>query len=76
MNGANVHVRNVGVLLVTNICVEEVHVKRLNVIAPGSSQHCLESSVPLAVTFKRKDLLSIGQKKRTNKRIVQNVDTE
>jgi hypothetical protein len=62
----NIHMRNMGILLVTNICGEEVHVKRLNVTAPGSGQHCLESAIPLAVTFERKDLPSIVNKQTSS----------
>ena len=71
MNRTNVHVRNVSILLVMNICHEEVDVKRFHVTAPGSSQHCLKSAIALAVAFEREDLL-IDMLKQTNKRIVQN----
>ena len=70
MNRANIHVRNVGILFVFNICGEEVHVKRLDVGAPSSGQHCLESAITLAVTFERKDLLPTGQKKREQSRML------
>jgi hypothetical protein len=66
---ANIHVRNMGILLIIKICGEEVYVKRFDVAAPGSGQHCLEGAITLAVTFERKDLLSIGRK-RTNKRLI------
>jgi hypothetical protein len=65
----NIHVRNVGILLVIKICGEEVYVERLDVAAPRSGQHCLESAIAPAVAFKRKDLLSLGRK-RTNKRLI------
>lgn len=68
MNRTNIHVRDVSILLVTNICREEVHVKRFYVTAPGSCQHCLQSAITLAVTFEREDLLIDMFKKRTNKR--------
>jgi hypothetical protein len=75
---ANIHVRDVGILLVTKICGEEVHVKRLDVAAPSSGQHGLESTIALAVTFKRNDLLPKSKKQKNNKQqtTVQNVDTE
>ena len=68
MNRADIHVRNVGILFVTKICGEEVRVKRLDVAAPSSGQHGLESTIALAVTFKRNDLLPKSRKKnkRTN----------
>ena len=54
--------RNVGILLVIKICGEEVYVKRLDVAAPRSGQHCLESAIALAIAFEREDLLSIDRK--------------
>jgi hypothetical protein len=61
--------RNVGILLVIKICGEEVYVKRLDVAAPRSGQHCLESAIALAIAFEREDLLSIGRK-RTRIRLI------
>jgi hypothetical protein len=75
MKGTNIHVRNVSILLVTNICREEVHVKRFHVTAPGSCQHCLQSAIALAVAFEREDLLIDMLENRANKRIVQNDGT-
>jgi hypothetical protein len=63
MNRVNIHVGNVCILFITNVCGEEVHVKRLDVGAPSLGQHCFESAIALAVTFKRKDLLPTGEKK-------------
>ena len=71
MGRANIHMRDVSILLVINICREEVHVERFHVTAPGSCQHCLESAIALAVTFERENLLIDMLEKRTNKRIVQ-----
>lgn len=71
MYRTNIHVRDVSILLVTNIYREEVHVKRLHIATPGSCQHCLQSAITLAVTFEREDLLVDMLKKRANKRIVQ-----
>ena len=75
MNRTNIHVRDVSILLVTNIYREEVHVNRFHVTAPGSCQHCLQSAITLAVTFEREDLhidMLIKKKEQTNKRLVQN----
>lgn len=54
----NTHVGNAGILFVVEVCSQEVHVKRLDVAAPGSGEHRLESSIALAVAFEGKDLLS------------------
>jgi hypothetical protein len=66
MNRTNIHVSDVSILLVTDICREEVHAKRFYVTAPGSCQHCLQSAIALAVTFEREDLL-IDMLKKKNK---------
>jgi hypothetical protein len=68
MNRTNIHVRDVSIVLVTNICREEVHVKRFHVTAPRSRQHCLQSAIALAVTFEREDLLidMLEKKEQTN----------
>ena len=73
--------RDVSILLVTDIYREEVHVKRFYVAAPCSCQHCLQSAIALVVTFEREDLLidMLGEKKnkQTNSRKRSNAeDTE
>jgi hypothetical protein len=50
--------RGAEILLVIEIRGEKIHVECLNVAAPGSGHHCLESTVALAVALERKDLMS------------------
>lgn len=54
----DLHVCNAAILLVFEICRQEVYVERIDVAAPCSGQHLLEGAIAIAVTFERKDLLS------------------
>ena len=54
----NLHVCNAAILLVFEICCQEVYVERFDVAAASSGQHLLEGAIAIAVTFERKDLLS------------------
>ena len=72
----NLHVCNAAILLVFEICRQEVYVERIDVAAPSSSQHLLEGAIAIAVTFECKDLKSRrgGENERRND--YPNVDME
>jgi hypothetical protein len=54
----NLHVCNAAILLVFEICCQEVYVERIDVAAASSGQHLLERAIAIAVPFESKDLLS------------------